>query len=194
MMQISKINFTLEGEVSNYFNFLKKFEIRTERSTRNKPTQLSGFYYFYDMSIKKYINSLSSEKKDTVKKIISVIQRKLPKGFNEQINYGMPSWVVPHSTYPKGYHCSPELPLPFLSLASRKNYIALYHMGIYANKELMEWFVEEYPKHSKYKLDIGKSCIRFKRLDDIPFNLIGELCSKMSVKDWITIYEKEINP
>ena len=106
----------------------------------------------------------------------------------------MPSWVVPHSTYPKVYHCSPELPLPFLSVASRKNYIALYHMGIYVNKELMEWFVEEYPKHSKYKLDIGKSCIRFKRLDDIPFNLIGELCSKMSVKDWITIYEKEINP
>ena len=178
----------------NYNNSLKKFEIRTERSTRNKPAQLSGFYYFYDMSIKEYINSLSSEKKDTVKKIISVIQRKLPKEFNEQMNYGMPSWVVPHSTYPKGYHCSPELPLPFLSLASRKNYIALYHMGIYANKELMEWFVEEYPKHSKYKLDIGKSCIRFKRLDDIPFNLIGELCSKMSVKDWITIYEKEINP
>jgi uncharacterized protein YdhG (YjbR/CyaY superfamily) len=155
---------------------------------------MSGFYYFYDMSIKEYINSLSSEKKDTVKKIISVIQRKLPKGFNEQMNYGMPAWVVPHSTYPKGYHCSPELPLPFLSLASRKNYIALYHMGIYVNKELMEWFVKEYPKHSKYKLDIGKSCIRFKRLDDIPFNLIGELCSKMSVKDWTTIYEEEISP
>ena len=146
------------------------------------------------MSIKEYINSLSSEKKDTVKKIISVIQTKLPKGFNEQMNYGMPSWVVPHSRYPKGYHCSPELPLPFLSLASRKSYIVLYHMGIYANQELMEWFLEEYSKHSKYKLDIGKSCIRFRRLDDIPFNLIGELCSKMSVKDWITIYEEEISP
>ena len=154
---------------------------------------MSRLYYFHRMSVEEYINSLNSEKKDSVKKIISIIQKKLPKGFREQMNYGMPSWVVPHSIYPKGYHCSPELPLPFLSLASRKNYIALYHMGIYVNKKLMEWFVQEYPKHSTYKLDIGKSCIRFKRLDDIPFKLIGELCSKMSVKDWITIYEREIS-
>ena len=145
-------------------------------------------------NIKEYINSLSSEKKEVVSEIISVIQKKLPQGFNEQMNYGMPSWVVPHSKYPKGYHCSPELPLPFLSLAARKNYIALYHMGIYADKELMNWFIKEYPKHSKHKLDIGKSCIRFKKLNEIPFSLIGKLCSKMSVKEWITIYEKEINP
>ena len=140
-----------------------------------------------------YPDSLSSEKKEAINKIISVIQKKIPKGFNEQINYGIPSWVVPHLTYPKGYHCSPELPLPFLSLASRKNYIALYHMGIYANEDLMKWLKKEYPKHSKYKLDIGKSCIRFKRLDDIPFNLIGELLSKMTMKDWIKTYEKEIS-
>jgi len=146
------------------------------------------------MSIEEYIAALNSERKDSVTKLISIIRKKLPKKFDEQMNYGMPSWVVPHSTYPKGYHCSPELPLPFLSLSSRKNYIALYNMGIYANKELMKWFIEEYPNHSKYKLDIEKSCIRFKRLDDIPFNLIGELCAKMSVKDWITIYEKKINP
>ena len=145
-------------------------------------------------NIKEYINSLSSEKKEVVSEIILIIQKKLPKGFNEQINYGMPSWVVPHSKYPKGYHCSPELPLPFLSLAARKNYIALYHMGIYADKELMKWFIKEYPKHSKHKLDIGKSCIRFKKLNEIPFSLIGELCSKRSVKEWIAIYEKEINP
>jgi len=143
-------------------------------------------------NIKEYINSLSSEKKEIVSEIISIIQKKLPKGFYEQMNYGMPSWVVPHSKYPKGYHCSPELPLPFLSLAARKNYIALYHMGIYANDDLMRWFKQTYPNHSKYKLDMGKSCIRFKRLDDIPFELIGELCSKMTVKEWITNYEKEI--
>ena len=153
------------------------------------------FFYFYCMkNIKEYINSLSSEKKEVVSEIISVIQKKLPQGFNKQINYGMPSWVVPHSKYPKGYHCSPELPLPFLSLAARKNYIALYHMGIYADKELMNWFIKEYPKHSKHKLDIGKSCIRFKKLNEIPSSLIGKLCSKMSVKEWTTIYEKEINP
>tara|TARA_B110000116_G_C16351554_1_gene365601 strand:- start:25 stop:465 length:441 start_codon:yes stop_codon:yes gene_type:complete len=145
------------------------------------------------MSIEEYINLLKSEKKDAISKIITLIRKKLPKGFSEQMNYGMPSWVVPHSKYPKGYHCSPELPLPFLSLAARKNYIALYHMGIYANEDLMKWFKKEYPKHSKYKLDIGKSCIRFKRLDDIPFNLIGELLSKMTMKDWIKTYEKEIS-
>ena len=144
------------------------------------------------MSIEEYINSLNSEKKHSVKKIISIIQKKLPKGFREQMNYGMPSWVVPHSIYPKGYHCSPELPLPFLSLASRKNYIALYHMGIYVNKKLMEWFVQEYPKHSTYKLDIGKSCIRFKNISEIPYELIGILSSKMTVKDWIDIYEQNI--
>ena len=146
------------------------------------------------MSIEEYIAALNSERKDSVTKLISIIRKKLPKKFNEQMNYGMPSWVVPHSIYPKGYHCSPELPLPFLSLSSRKNYIALYHMGIYANKELMTWFIKEYPNHSKYKLDIGKSCIRFKKLNEIPFSLIGELCSKMNMKEWIIIYEKEINP
>ena len=155
---------------------------------------MSGFYYFYCMSIEQYINTLNSERKDSVNQLISIIRKKLPKGFYEQMNYGMPSWVVPHSIYPKGYHCTPELPLPFLSIASRKNFIALYHMGIYANENLMNWFMQEYPNHSKYKLDIGKSCIRFKRLDDIPYKLIGELCSKMNVKEWITIYEKQIIP
>ena len=90
----------------------------------------------------------------------------------------MPSWVVPHSLYPKGYHCSPELPLPFVSVASQKNFIALYHMGIYATPELLQWFVGEYPKHCKRKLEMGKSCIRFKNIDDIPFELIGDLIKK----------------
>ena len=151
-----------------------------------------GFYYIWCMSVKQYINSLSFEKKDAINKIVSSIRENLPKGFHEQMNYGMPSWVVPHSIYPDGYHCSPELPLPFLGLYARKNFIALYHMGIYANDDLMRWFKQVYPNHSKYKLDMGKSCIRFKRLDDIPFELIGELCSKMTVKEWITVYEKEI--
>ena len=104
----------------------------------------------------------------------------------------MPSWVVPHSIYKKGYHCSPELPLPFLSLAARKNNIAVYHMGIYADKKILDWFIKEYPKHARHKLDMGKSCIRFKKLDDIPYNLIAELCSKMTVKQWISLYEKAL--
>ena len=101
----------------------------------------------------------------------------------------MPALVVPHSLYPKGYHCSPELPLPFVSVASQKNFIALYHMGIYATPKLLNWFVKEYPKHSKRKLDMGKSCIRFKKMDDIPFELIGELMQKMTTQNWISKYE-----
>jgi hypothetical protein len=104
----------------------------------------------------------------------------------------MIGYVVPHSIYPNGYHCTPELPLPFISFASQKNFIAIYHMGIYANPELLNWFVAEYPKHSTQKLDMGKSCIRFKKANQIPFELIAELAQKMSVQEWITCYESQI--
>ena len=117
------------------------------------------------------------------------VRENIPKGFSEELSYGIPAWVVPHSLYPKGYHCSPELPLPFVSIASQKNFIALYHMGIYATPELLDWFMKEYPKHSKRKLDIGKSCIRFKKMDDIPFELIGDLMKKMNPKEWMEKYE-----
>jgi hypothetical protein len=101
----------------------------------------------------------------------------------------MPAWVVPHSLYPDGYHCTPKLPLPFINIASQKNFIAVYHMGIYATPQLLNWFVGEFPKHSNKKLNMGKSCIRFKKMDDIPFALIGELMQKMSPQDWIEKYE-----
>jgi hypothetical protein len=104
----------------------------------------------------------------------------------------MIGYVVPKSLYPAGYHCDPELPLPFINLASQKNYIALYHSCVYANEDLMQWFKAEYPKYSKYKLDMGKSCIRFKRMHDIPYELIGELCSKITPAKWIGIYESQI--
>jgi len=103
----------------------------------------------------------------------------------------MIGYVVPHNIYPDGYHCDTKLPLPFISIASQKNFIALYHMGIYANPDLLEWFVKEYPNHSKYKLDMGKSCIRFKKTDQIPFQLIGQLVKKMTVDEWIGLYEKQ---
>ena len=106
------------------------------------------------------------------------------------MNYNMPSYVVPHSVYPNGYHCAPELPLPFLGMASQKNFIALYHMGIYADKKFMTWFQKEWPKHVKTKLDMGKSCIRFKKMEAIPYELIGELVARMSMEEWITVYEK----
>jgi hypothetical protein len=121
-----------------------------------------------------------------------VILKNIPKGFEERMGYGMLGYSVPHSIYPAGYHCNPKDPLPFFGLASQKNSINVYHMGMYARQELYDWFVAEYPKHSKAKLDMGKSCIRFKKPEHIPLELIGELLQKMSVQDWIALYEKEI--
>lgn len=139
-----------------------------------------------------YLNELPEERKEIVSKLRQVILENLPKGFEEQMSYGMLGYVVPHSLYPDGYHCTPELPLPFMNLASQKNFVAVYHMGIYADERIMKWFVEEYPKHCKRKLDMGKSCIRFKKMDDIPYELIGQLCSKMTTQGWIDLYEKNI--
>lgn len=137
-----------------------------------------------------YLSELPEDRKEAMLKLRNAIKENLPQGFEEVISYGMLGYVVPHSIYPSGYHCDSKLPLPFINLASQKNFIALYHMGIYANKNLESWFVSEYPKHVKTKLDIGKSCIRFKKMDDIPFDFIGELAAKVSVEDWISNYEK----
>jgi hypothetical protein len=97
--------------------------------------------------------------------------------------------VVPHQLYPAGYHCDPKLPLPFINIAAQKNFIALYHMGIYANTQLLAWFTAEHTKRVKGKLDIGKSCIRYKKAENIPYDLIGELMQKITVKEWIEGYE-----
>ncbi|PKV66120.1 uncharacterized protein DUF1801 [Polaribacter sp. Hel1_33_96] len=139
-----------------------------------------------------YIEQLPENRKQAVQKIRAVIKKNLPKGFEEGINYKMLGFYVPHSKFPEGYHCDPKLPLPFINLASQKNSVNLYHMGIYAKKELLDWFVKEYTKYCKYKLDMGKSCIRFKKMDDIPFDLIGELASKMTVNEWINTYNSAI--
>lgn len=139
-----------------------------------------------------YINELPDNRKEVIKKLRQTILKNIPSGFKEQMSYGMLGYVVPHSTYPDGYHCSPELPLPFINLASQKNFVALYHSGMYASKELYDWFVSEYPKYVKTKLDMGKSCVRFKNMETIPYELIGELCTKMTVDEWITLYEKNI--
>ena len=140
-------------------------------------------------NIQEYKRNIPEDRKDIFDKLMKTIRENIPKGFSEELSYGIPAWVVPHSLYPKGYHCSPELPLPFVSIASQKNFIALYHMGIYATPELLDWFMKEYPKHSKRKLDMGKSCIRFKKMDDIPFEIIGDLMKKMNPKEWMEKYE-----
>lgn len=141
-------------------------------------------------SVAEYVNGLTEDRQIVIKKLQSIIKKNLPKGFEEEMSYGMIGYVVPHKLYPSGYHCDPKLPLPFLSIASQKNFIALYHMGMYAKPELLEWFTSEYPKHCKSKLDMGKSCIRFKKMEDIPYALLEELMKKMTVADWISIYEK----
>lgn len=129
-----------------------------------------------------YIAELPSDRKEAMVKSRKEVLKNLPTGFEETIGYGMMGYVVPHSLYPDGYHCKPTDPLPFAGFASQKNFIAFYHMGIYADPELLKWFVTEYSKHSKQKLDMGKSCFRFKKLDEIPYKLIGELMKKISVK------------
>lgn len=138
-----------------------------------------------------YLENLPEDRKEAMSKLRNLILEKLPKGFEEGMYYGMLTYVVPFSTYPAGYHCDPKnMPLPFTSLASQKNFIALYNMGIYAKPEILNWFVSEYPNHSKQKLDMGKSCMRFKKMDQIPYDLIAELLTKITVEDWISTYEK----
>lgn len=143
-------------------------------------------------SPQEYIEALPEERKSVVLALRGAILENLPTGFEEQLSYGMLGYVVPHSLYPAGYHCNPKLPLPFINLASQKNFVAVYHSGIYADDTLMEWFVGEFPKHCKYKLDMGKSCIRFKKMDRVPYELIGELATKLTPERWIEIYEQRV--
>ena len=143
-------------------------------------------------TVDEYIEKVPEERKDPMIKLRATILENLPDGFEEAIGYGMPAYVVPHSIYPDGYHCKPEEPVPFISIASQKNFIALYHMGVYAMPELLEWFQAEYPKHMTTKLNMGKSCIRFKNVNKIPYDLIGELVTKISVDQWIAFYEDSI--
>ena len=136
-----------------------------------------------------YIAQVSEDKREAFEKLRRTIKSNMPLGFEECINYKMIGYVIPHALYPKGYHCDPKQPLPYVNIAAQQKFIALYHMGIYANTSLLKWFTDEYTKRVKSKLDMGKSCIRFKKLDDIPFDLIGELMQKITAKDWINLYE-----
>ena len=139
-----------------------------------------------------YIDLLPADRKEVISKLRDCMLTNLPKGFIEIINYNMLGYVGPHSLYLPGYHCDPKQPLPFINIASQKKFVAIYHMGIYSNKQLLAWFVNEYQKYSKAKLDMGKSCIRFKKLDQIPYQLIGELAAKITPYEWIVMYETEI--
>jgi len=143
-------------------------------------------------TVEAYIAELPEDRQQAVSKLRDTIKKHLPKGFSEGMGYGMIGYVIPHTLYPAGYHCNSKLPLPFINIASQKNFIALHHLGLYAHPELLEWFQAEYPKHSKYKLDMGKGCVRFKKTDAIPYELIGELASKITPAQWIAIYEENL--
>ncbi len=140
-------------------------------------------------SVEEYISQITDKQREAIITLRKTILENIPEGFVEQMSYGMIGYVVPFSAYLNGYHCNQKLPLPFMNLAAQKNFISLYHMGIYAKPELLNWFTDEFPKHSKQKLDMGKGCIRFKSLSQIPYALIGELVQKMDVPDWISHYE-----
>ncbi len=144
------------------------------------------------ITVNEYMQQLPDDRKEVISNLRNIFLKHLPKGFSETMNYGMIGYVVPHSLYPSGYHCNPKQPLPFINIASQKNFIALYHMGVYANAELLNWFTAEYPKHTKAKLDMGKSCIRFKKPEQIPYTLIEQLAQKMSPEDWIKLYESAL--
>jgi hypothetical protein len=141
-------------------------------------------------TVEQYLAELPEDRKDIIADLRKTLKKNLPKGFIEEISYGMIGYVVPHSIYPNGYHCNPKLPLPFINVASQKNHIAIYHMGIYASKELLKWFEIEWPKHSSKKLDMGKSCLKFKKAEDVPLKLIAELATKVTPQQWIENYEK----
>lgn len=144
-------------------------------------------------TVDEYLAEIPADRQKAMKELRKVIRKNLSKGFQECMNYGMIGYVVPHSKYPNGYHCNPKDPLPFMNVASQKNSINIYHMGIYGDPKLFKWFQEAHAKASPKKLDMGKSCIRYKKPEDIPFQLIGELASKVSMEKWIEMYESMLN-
>lgn len=141
-------------------------------------------------TVEEYLDSLPEDRRHAVGQLRKEIKKKLPRGFQEGMTYGMIGYVIPHSLYPKGYHCDPKQALPFINIASQKNFVAVYHMGIYADKKLLDWFVQEYSKHTTAKLDMGKACIRFKKVETIPFKLFGELATKITAQQWMNVMDK----
>lgn len=142
-------------------------------------------------TVNDYIDSLPDDRKAAINQLCDVLRQHLPAGFSEEMSYGMIGYVVPHALYPAGYHTNPKLPLPFINVGSQKNYVVLHHVGLFLDQALLDWFVGEYPKHSKTRLDMGKGCIRFKKADQIPYTLLAELAAKLTPEGWITIYEQQ---
>jgi uncharacterized protein YdhG (YjbR/CyaY superfamily) len=143
-------------------------------------------------TVDEYVAQIPEERRVAFLRLLDVVRESLPVGFAECMSFGMPSFAVPHSIYPAGYHCKTDEPVPFVSVANQKQYIALYHSGVYALPDLLDWFTSEWAARGPGKLDMGKSCIRLKRMDRIPYELLGELCTKITVDEWIAAYEAQI--
>ena len=143
-------------------------------------------------SVSEYIDALPDDRKRAVTELRKAINKNLPKGFKEDIGMGGILWSVPHSSYPDGYHCDPSKPLMLMSLSATKSGLSLHHMGLYGSTPLLKWFTGEWVKHSRKKLDMGKACIRFKKVDDVPLGLIGELATKLTPQAWVEKYERAL--
>jgi hypothetical protein len=143
-------------------------------------------------AVEEYLRSIAPERKEVFQRLHDTILSNLAPEFDVVMSYGMIGYVLPHKVYPAGYHFDPKLPLPFVSIASQKSHMALYHMGMYAKPELLDWFVQTYTAVTGKKPDMGKSCIRFKKPESIPIPLIGELIGKMSASEWIALYEEQL--
>ena len=139
-------------------------------------------------TVAQYLAELPADRRVELSKVRGVIRRRLPKGFSEQMYYGMIGYVVPHRLYPAGYHCDPKQPLPFASLASQKNYMAIYLMTVYQNREMERWLRDQFQARGK-KLDMGKSCIRFKKLEDLPLDVVGEAIARVPMAEYVRRYE-----
>lgn len=142
-------------------------------------------------TVEQYLAELPPVRREALEAVRAVILKNLPKGYEEGMQYGMIGYFVPHSVYPPGYHCDPTQPLPFASLASQKNYMSLYLMCIYGDPEHEAWFRQAWAETGK-KLDMGKSCVRFKKLEDLPLNLIGRAVKRVPAKKFIAHYESAI--
>ncbi len=143
-------------------------------------------------TVAEYIASLPADRRPDIEAVRKVILKNLDKDYEEGMQYGMIGYYIPHKVFPAGYHCDPKQPLPFAALASQKGYMALHMMGLYLNEEHQEWFRKEWAKTGK-KLDMGKACIRFKKLDDLPLDVIGQTVARIPAKKYIAYYEAILN-
>lgn len=142
-------------------------------------------------TVKQYLAELPADRRAAIEAVRKVILKNLDKNYQEGMQYGMIGYYVPHSVYPSGYHCDPKQPLPFAGLASQKNHMAVYLMCVYGSPEHEEWFRKAWAKAGK-KLDMGKSCIRFKKLEDIPLDVIGKAIARVPAKKFIAFYESAV--